>query len=204
MLAHVSTQSTDEREAKMASDTFVSLFTIYLSGTHATIEQRLGVVERLLRSGDPKERALGLAALDKVLEATHFSSGYRFEFGARSRDYGYRPQSQADVTQWYCVALALIERLALTEGVLKLELRGLLARSFRGLWTYAHIHDELERLSHKFADDGFWREGWVACQQTMHFDRNRLPPEVVSSLSALEVKLAAVQSSGAGAGGCPG
>ena len=63
LLARAATQSTDEREAKEASDTFVSLFTIYLSGTHATIEQRLGVIERLLRSGEVKARALGLAAL---------------------------------------------------------------------------------------------------------------------------------------------
>jgi hypothetical protein len=121
-LARAAMQSTDEREAKKASDTFVSLFTIYLSGTHATIEQRLGVIERLLRSGEAKARALGLAALDEVLEATHFSSGYRFEFGARSRDYGYQPQNDADVTRWYGAALTLIGRLALTEGVLKAEL----------------------------------------------------------------------------------
>ena len=100
LLALAATQGSDEREAKEASDTFVSLFTIYLSGTHATIEQRLGLTERLLRSSDPKERSLGLAALDEVLEATHFSSGHRFEFGARSRDYGYRPRSDEDVSRW--------------------------------------------------------------------------------------------------------
>ena len=91
---------TDEREAKEASDTLVSLFTIYLSGTHATVEQRLGVIERLLRSAEAQSLALGLAALGKVLEATHFSSSYRFEFGTRSRDFGYQPRSDADVTRW--------------------------------------------------------------------------------------------------------
>jgi hypothetical protein len=189
MLAQASTQSTDEREAKQASDTFVSLFTIYLSGTHASIEQRLGVLERLLRSCEAKARALGLAALDKVLEATHFTSVYRFEFGARSRDFGYQPRSDADVTRWYGTALTLIERLTLTEGVLKPKLRDLLARNFRGLWTLAHMHGELERLSLRFAADGFWREGWVACRQTMHFDGDRLPPEAASRLSALEADL---------------
>jgi hypothetical protein len=104
LLALAATKTSDEREAKEASDTFASLFTIYLSGTHATIDQRLGVIEALLRSGEPKERSLGLAALDEVLEATHFSSGRRFEFGARSRDYGYRPRSDEDVTRWRAVA----------------------------------------------------------------------------------------------------
>lgn len=189
LLVLVATQGTDERKAKQASDTFASLFTIYLSGTHASIEQRLGVIERLLNSGESKARTLGLAALDKVLETMHFSSGYQFEFGARSRDYGYRPRSDAHVTQWYGTALTLIERLALTDWVLKPELRGLLARNFPGLWTSAQMHDELERLFYRFAADGFWREGWVACRQTMYFDRGRLLPEAASRLSALEANL---------------
>lgn len=189
LLAQTSTQNTDELKAKEASDTFISLFTIYLSGTHATIEQRLGVLESLLRSGEAKSRALGLAALDKVLEATHFSSGYRFEFGARSRDFGCEPRHEADVALWYNSSLTLIERLALTEGLLRPELRDLLARKFRGLWTRAHMYGDLERLFRIFATDGFWREGWFACQETMRFDRDRQLPETRARLSALSADL---------------
>ena len=185
MLICAATQCTDERKAKEASDTFVSLFTIHRSGTHATIEQRLGVIESLLISSDPKSRTLGLAALNAVLKTTRFSSGYRFEFGARSRDFGYHPRSDADVTRWYGAALALIERLALSEGALKPELRNLLAKNFPGLWTSAHIHDELERLTRRFAAGQFWPEGWAACRKTMHPGRGRLTPEAASQLSAL-------------------
>jgi hypothetical protein len=189
LMTQATTQINDEQEAKKASDRFVSLFTIYLSGTHATIEQRLGVVEGLLRSGEVESRALGLAALEQVLNSTHFRSDQHFEFGARSRDYGYQPQSSADWTRWYRAALLLIERLALTEGMMKLELRDLLAQNFRGLWALAQTRDELERLSRGFADDGFWRDGWAACRQTMQFDRSRLTPEGASRLSALEAEL---------------
>lgn len=189
LLALAATQSTDEREAKEASETFTSLFTIYLSGTHATIGQRLGVIERLLRSGESKARALGLTALDNVLKTSLFSSGYRFEFGARSRNFGYLPRSDAEVKRWYAAALALIDSLALTEGVLKPELRGELAKNFRGLWSQIQVHDELERLFRRIAAEGFWREGWIACRQTMFFNRDRLPTEAASRLAALEADL---------------
>ena len=189
VLAQAATHNADELEAKRASDTFVSLFMIYLSGTHATIEQRLCVIEGLLRSGETKVRVLGLAALDKVLQTTYFSSGNHFEFGARSRDYGYQPRCDADVAQWYGAALALIERLALAEEILKPELRDLVARNFRGLWSSAHMHSSLESLSNSFSADGFWREGWVACRQTLNFDRDHLKPDVASRLSALETNL---------------
>lgn len=189
LLARAATQSMDEGLAKTASDVFVSLFTIYLSGTHATIEQRLNIIDSLLRSGEPKARTLGLAALNAILETKHFSSTYQFEFGARSRDFGYQPQSKADVLRWYGGALSFVERAAFTEGVLKPELRDLIARNFRGLWTSTHMHDDLERLFRKFAADGFWREGWVACRETLHFSGDRLPPEIRAPLSTLESDL---------------
>jgi hypothetical protein len=189
LLARTATQNTEEQSAKEALDTFVSLFTIYLSGTHASIEQRLNVIDGLLRSGEARARTLGLAALDQVLKTTHFTSRYRFEFGARSRDYGYQPRSVADVTRWYGAALTLIEHLALAEGMMKPELRDAVGRNFRGLWTRAHMYDELENLSRRFAEDGFWREGWAACRQTMQFDRNCQTPEAASRLSALEAYL---------------
>jgi hypothetical protein len=189
LMAQATMQITDEQGAKQALDTFASVFTIIFSGTHATIEQRLGVIEGLLRSGEARARRLGLAALEQVLKTRLFRSHHRFEFGARSRDYGYEPRSKADMTRWYGAALRLIERLALSEEIMKPELRDLLARNFRGLWTLAHMYDELESLSHRFTDNGFWREGWVACRQIMRFDKGRLTPEAASRLSALETDL---------------
>lgn len=189
LLALAATQSSDKQVSKETSDTFASLFTIYLSGTHATIEQRLRVIERLLRSDEPEPRSLGLAALDKVLKTVHFSAHHPFEFGARSRDYGYWPGTKDDVTRWYGTALALIERLAFTDGVLMPELGGLVARNFRGLWTSAHMLLDLEGLARRFAADRFWREGWAACRRTMGFDGNRLTPASFSRLSALEAEL---------------
>lgn len=186
LLTWAATQNADEQEAKEASDTFTSLFTIYLSGTHATLEQRLGVIERLLIAGNEKPRALGLAALGKVLEATHFGSHYQFEFGARSRDYGYEPRSNEDVIRWYRGCLAFVERLALAELGIKLHLRDIMAKSFRGLWTSTNIQGELGRLFRWFAADGFWREGWVACRETMYFDSEHMTPEAVSQLYILE------------------
>ncbi len=189
VLAWVVTRGKDERDIKEALDVFISLFTLYLSGTHATIEQRLRIIERLLRSSEGKARSLGLAALGKVLEAMHFSSGHGFEFGARSRDYGYRPKSDEEVTRWYRGALELIQRLALTDGLLKSELRDLLAQNFRGLWTSAHMYDELVGLSRGFVAQGFWREGWAACRLTIQFDNDLLSPDGSSRLSNLEVEL---------------
>ncbi|WP_409190867.1 hypothetical protein [Bradyrhizobium sp. RDM4] len=188
LLECVATRATDERTTKETSETFASLFTIQLSGTHASVEQRLRLIERLLLSGDPRQCSLGVAALDKVLQTEHFTSS-QSDFGARRRDFGYRPRSGQDVAHWFDRALELIKRLAFANEVLKVELRKLLARHFRGLWTSANMYDELERLCRKFAADGFWRDGWVACRETIHFQKSKLTSESSSRLISLEANL---------------
>ena len=92
-----------------------SLFYIVLSGTHAPVAMRLKVLEDLLGSDDPGLRALGLKALDAILKTDHFSSTYGFEFGARSRDYGYYPPTGKDVQDWFGAVLQVVSPLALSD-----------------------------------------------------------------------------------------
>lgn len=188
-ISFVAALSPEDRDATEAKNTFISLFTIYLSGTHATIEQRLSFIGQLLRSGEPRRRSLGLAALERVLTVSHFSSAHRFEFGARSRDYGSSPQTFDDIAHWYSSALDLIECLVLRDGVLRTELRKLLGRRLRGLWLVGTLFDKLEALSRRFIADGFWPEGWSSCRKAMRFDGKRHTPEVNARLVNLEAEL---------------
>ena len=189
LLARAAVDGRDDQSRKQASDTFVSLFKLYLSGTHATIEQRLRVVEKLLRSTDGRARQLGLAALANVLQAIHFHASHGQNFGARSRDYGYQPQNRGDEIQWYSAALSMIERLALDERVLNTELLRLLGDRFRSLWTWAGMYSELEALSIRIAINCFWLDGWVGCRQVICLDGSGFPSDLASRLSALEVAL---------------
>jgi hypothetical protein len=76
LLAILNEQEQNDSDAKNSQEQFESLFQIHLSGTHAAIEQRVAIVERLLRSGSASRNQLGLSALDGLLEAWHFS-GFR-------------------------------------------------------------------------------------------------------------------------------
>lgn len=186
LLVRAAVQGNDAWADKEAADAFVALFPLSLSGTHASIEQRLRIIERLLRSARLKERSLGRQALEQVLEATHFSSVQAFEFGGRSRDYGYRPAKLDEVLHWYRSAISTIERLAAGEAGLRDELRALVAGKLRGLWPMVELQDDLERLWRNLAAGVFWRDGWVACMETMRFDRDRMAPDSLARLAALE------------------
>lgn len=186
LLAKLS-EGCDADEAEAVSDAFTSLFTIYLSGTRASIEQRLKVIEALAASASKKEQALGVAALKKVLDTGPFTSSYDFEFGARSRDHGYRPRTQADIDHWYGSALATAERLRAAAD-LSAEVEGLVASRFRGLWR-AGMSDVLDRLMRKMTEGRFWRDGWIAVRQTQQYHAKDMKPDLAQKLAALEKSL---------------
>lgn len=166
-----------------------SLFYIVLSGTHAPIAMRLKVLEGLLKSDESGLRALGLKSLDAVLKTNHFTSAHGFEFGARSRDYGYYPPTGKDVQDWYGAVLHLISPLALSDAPAAPAVRTAIAHEFRGLWSNAGQVDALEALISQIANRGFWREGWIAVRQTRIHDGEHMPADIRERLTALEETL---------------
>jgi hypothetical protein len=176
----------DNEKSSHARKAFASLFFIYLSGTHATIEQRLAVITPLLHSDDAKERHLGTLALKSALEGFHFTPFDNFEFGAHSRDYGYWPATGEEKTHWYGLTLKLAESLACSDRPCAHQVRTTLAEQFRGLWTGARMYDGLEQVCRAISQKMFWREGWIATRHTLHFDSNGFSPETSARLTSLE------------------
>ncbi|SOF00904.1 hypothetical protein SAMN05446635_8977 [Burkholderia sp. OK233] len=189
LLVKIATEGERQSIRKHAFDAFLSLFTIRLSGTRATVEQRLDVIEALLRSPAKEVVALALSALDKMLRTMHFNSFGRFGFGSRSRDYGLWPATVDEISDWYRTVLEFLRRMTSTHPELRNDLHETLARNFRGLWSLAHVVDELESLFQSIASEGFWREGWMACRQTVHFDAQAMSHEVAERLGRLESAL---------------
>lgn len=189
LLAQLVTPKQSSEIDASARSLFTELFQLYLSGTHALIEQRLLVITTLLESDNAAIRVLGIEAIDALLEAWHFSSSHHFEFGARSRDYGWRPKTSFEVREWYRTALGYAQRLALLDSLLRNKARLILAKQFRSLWTRAGIMDELESMAHELATQEFWPEGWIAVRNTIEFDGDQLLPEHAARLRALEKAL---------------
>lgn len=189
LLARFITPEQSPQMDASAGDLFTELFHLYLSGTHASIELRLRVIDTLLESEDAAIQARGLEAVDALLEAWHFSSSHHFEFGARPRDYGWYPKTNAELLEWYRISLSYAQRLALSNGPFQEKVRLILAKHWRSLWTRAGTIDELESIAHALAAQRFWSEGWLAIRNTIEFDGNRLLPESVARLRTLEKAL---------------
>ncbi|MBK1870159.1 hypothetical protein [Taklimakanibacter albus] len=178
--------STGDDKDNDATGVVKSLFHIVLSGTHAPVEIRVKAVEALMTSKDEAMRHLGVKALESLMKTDHFSSHYEFDFGARSRDYGYYPPTGADVRAWFDTVLKLAGKFALSDSPVVGEVQKAIARKFRGLWTHSGRADELDQLSRAIAAMSFWRDGWIAARQTRVYDGKGMVPELRDRLTELE------------------
>jgi len=163
-----------------------SLFYLYLSGTHATVEQRAGVIKRLVDSNSSDKIELSISLLGASLESWHFTSHHNYEFGTRSRDYGFFPSSREDINHWFKTFIEYVVTLAISDNQIASKAKELLAEKFRGLWIRADMYDDLEIAAKKISSTGLWADGWIAVRNTKRFDGKRMNPETLSRLNDID------------------
>ena len=164
-----------------AKGPFGELFQMHLSGTRAKPEQRCAVINRLARSGDPDLARAAIVALHSLLTARQFTASSSFDFGARSRDWGWRPKINGDVWHWYDQAIDLAVELS---PILD-DTRATLAKSVRELWSYGACHESLDRAASALVRQKPWIAGWLAFRVTLKFDGKGMDADVKTSLEAI-------------------
>jgi hypothetical protein len=169
-----------------AGNKITTLCRPYSSGTHATIEQRRALVEGLLRSPEPKVQALGIKALSSMLTSQKIFASDQFDFGARSRDSGYHPKSQAELATWFNSALKLVEAFSSPASSEYDAIKRIFAERFPLLWGVTDdLCDHLSELSLVFACNGFWEDGWAAIEKVIRHNYS-LSLESLAKLDKLE------------------
>lgn len=180
LMQFIATEPTGN-QVDSAREAFSEMFQLYLSGTQASPETRRALVANLLGSDDEDSRACGLLALQALLKTSYFSSSTSFDFGARSRSWGWHPQSSSDVCDWYVRAIRLCVHLSDRID----EPRQILAQSVRGLWRYEACHGALEDAAEALLKRAHWIDGWISLRATLRFDGKKMPREYRTRLEAL-------------------
>ena len=170
-------------------DAVKSLFYVYLSGTHASIEARATVIERLMDSEDQDKQELGLLLIDAALEAWHFNGSHEYSFGARPRDYGYHPNTREEIVHWFNTVIGICMRAALSDRPISEQVKKILANNMRSLWTKAGMFDVLEESTSRILEQGAWNDGWIAVRGIIRFDSKGFDDGVRERLSKMEERL---------------
>jgi len=151
-------------------DILKSLFQLYLSGTHATKEQRLKVIDGLINTTIQSNADLALELLGSSLEAWHFSASHSFDFGANSRDYGYSPKTNQDVNDWYTLFINYTAKLIISGSSHSILAKETLGKNLRSLWRQSNLRDLIEDTCLKIGDLGMWNDGFSAIHDILNWD----------------------------------
>ncbi len=190
LLSRLALSVEDYGSRNYANDELVCLFYACLSGTRASANVRSAFIEEFVNDGDPKKVELGMLMLDAALESAHFSSSHEFAFGARPRDFGYRPTTREEIGEWYETFLSIGVRLCLSDEPVADRARQLVAEKMRGLYRNAGILDALEEAARKIHAHSPWNDGWLALRGIMRMDAVDFSSDVRDRLVSLEAELA--------------
>jgi hypothetical protein len=172
-------------------DMLKSLFHCHLSGTRATPEQRRDFIIETFNSVDKEVQCLSLILLNAALEATHFSSVYSFDFGARRRDYGWWPRTRKEVRDWFGPFIELATEVGRGNSTeLAREAKVVLGESIRGLITHGGMISELAEAAKTLGATGGWPEGWLGVRRVLQWDKASLSEADLVAIKKIEKLLA--------------
>nr|WP_283776660.1 hypothetical protein [Shewanella sp. 8A] len=193
LLIHLADLEEESNNNASVRNQITKFFQAYLSGTHATLEQRVAVMNECLSSSVAGRRSLGLRMLSTALEARWSGSGGH-EFGARPRDYGFKPNND-QLVQWRSAFIDVAVKLGTSSNSTLEDLaRQTLAKAFRGMWRQVAMREKLIDAARKLHAHYPWGEGWKAVRSTIYFDHTKRDGEdniepLPDNLAALEREL---------------
>ncbi len=148
-------------------------FQAYLSGTHASLHQRIAIMNECISSDMAERRSLGFKMLSAALDGPPWRSLGVNEFGARPRDFGFQPSSE-ELVEWRSAFIDVTLELG-TSGDPDFEIpaRQILANHFRGMWRQKAMREKLIDAARKLHAYQPWNEGWKAIRTTIYFNHTK-------------------------------
>lgn len=170
-------------------DILKSLFSMRLSGTHATPDRRRRFIKDLLDSNEKRDQEIVQKILQSALQNNRWHSSFDFNFGARRRDHGWTPKNKDEFAGWYIGLIdMLVPFLDWPETVKKSLAENILENHFRSLWsfTYGVCFEKLEEVVSTYAKGGIWPEMWISIKKTIDYDGENQSVDVRKRLEELE------------------
>lgn len=165
----------NENCSNNASGQFTGLYQLYLSGTEATPEEKLIVLDDGLADADGRVRKLCVDALNRMLESWHFSrSGGSEHIGAGKALEDWQPKTYGEIFDYYQAALSRLEKIALDayDPNCQTALNNI-GSHLRSLFSNVNLFDEIQAMIENLreAHPG-WHAAALGVNEWLYFDRN--------------------------------
>ncbi|EAQ7257339.1 hypothetical protein GFP93_22140 [Salmonella enterica] len=169
LLIQIADHEAENNNFNSVRDTITRFFQPYLSGTHASLDQRILILNKCLSSDVSERKSLGLSILSTALDGPPWTGFGNNDFGARPRDYGFKPNYE-ELAEWRSAFIDITVELG-TSGTSDLEkgARQILADKFQGIWRQKAVRSKLIDAARKLHAHHPWGEGWKAVRSTIYF-----------------------------------
>lgn len=172
-----------------ANEAVKSLFYVQFSGTETPHHARAALVRRCLSSEETSQHEFGLTFLGAALKTSNFMPSQTFDFGARSRSYGWHPRTKEDVQKWFSDFIEIAMEFGTPRTSVGARVRSIFADKFPGLWSRTGMFEKLEVAANGFFSIDGWPEGWRAVKATI---RREAGGKASERLLVLEATLAPI------------
>lgn len=164
----------NENWSNNASGQFTSLYQLYLSGTEATPEEKLVVLDDGLADLDERARKLCVEALNRMLESWHFSrSGGSEHIGAAEALEDWRPKTYGQIFDYYRAALSRLEQIALDPSDPNCRIAlNTIGSHLRSLFSNVNLLEEIQAMIRRLREAyPVWHKAALAVNDWLYFDR---------------------------------
>jgi hypothetical protein len=165
----------NEGYSNNASGQFTGLYQLYLSGTEATPEEKLVVLDGGLAHADERVRKLCVDALNRMLETWHFSrSGGSEHIGAGEALQDWQPTTYGEIFDYFRAALSRLEQIALdTNDPNHQAALNIIGSHLRSLFANVNLLDEIQAMIARLrqAYPG-WHKAALGVNDWLYFDRS--------------------------------
>jgi hypothetical protein len=178
-LRKLAAAETEDRISNNASGQFKGLFHIYLSGTEATPNARLKILDEGLRSRHARERELCIDALDAMLETGHYSrSGGAEEIGSADALIDWQPETYGEIRDFYRAAIDRLKAIALHDDSFALKAKLILGKRLRSLFNQFEPPEIKQLIDEIVRRYGFWPDAIQEINEWLYFDSKEAPTEI--------------------------
>ncbi len=185
LLRRLGAAETEERIGNNASGQFKGLYHLYLSGTEASPEERLRVLDEGLQSADSGERELCVEALGRMLQTGHFTrGGGAEEIGTGEPLEDWWPKTDDEIWSFHRAAMSRLADIATSNDAFADRARDLLGSHIHGLLNAVPFDDVRAMIERIVAHAGIWLEAIQGVNSWLHFDRREAPKAIGSKIRA--------------------
>jgi hypothetical protein len=169
----------NEKWANNASGQFIQLFQTFLSGTEASPDQRMRVIDYALSSQQESMRRIAVEALESVIKTHTHSRGVGAEYqGSGEPLQEWRPKVWGEAFKYWDEALQRLFNLVSSKDPLAAIAKNKIATHIRGLMQHGRI-DSLDSIIQEIVkiDGPFWPRALESIDNSLRYEGDSMPPE---------------------------